>query len=60
MSTSRTLSRAQPPMFSASNSAVSRKAAARPVASQKALQGVSRSKQEPGFRLPSAKSVRPP
>ena len=32
----------------------------KPVASQKALQGVSRSKQEPGLRLPSGKRVRPP
>ena len=60
MSTSRTLSRRQPPIASVSNSRLRRKAAASPVASQKALQGVSRFQQDLGFRLPSGKTVRPP
>ena len=60
MSTSRTLSRAQGPIASASNRAVRLNRAVSPVARQNALQGVMRFQHDAMFSEPSGKTVRPP
>ena len=60
MSTSRTVSRFQPPRDSGSKSRVRLNADVSSVAKQKRLQRVGAPQHEPGFTEPSGSSVRPP
>ena len=60
MSTSRTLSRFQPPIASGSKSREPRKAVVKSVAKQNRLQSDGAAQHDPGSSTPSGRSVRPP